>query len=82
VQVATAETSERIHALAVTADGRFVVTGGEKCSLVVRHMHNLKVHRRMETMASPITALAVTEEHCFVVGLQDGTLLLWSPAFT
>ena len=28
------------------------------------------------------TALVVTEEHCFVVGLQDGTLLLWSPAFT
>jgi hypothetical protein len=53
--VAAVETGERVHALAVTADGRFVVTGGEKCALVVREIHNLKVHRRMETMASPIT---------------------------
>lgn len=53
--MAAVETGERVHALAVTTDGRFVVTGGEKCSLVVREMHNLQVHRRMETMASPIT---------------------------
>ena len=48
--------------------------------VVVRHLHNLSVHRRLEAAHAPITAMAVTEEHCFVVGLQDGSLLLWSPS--
>ena len=74
------ETMERIHALTVTPDGRFVITGGEKGALTVRHTHDLRVHRRMEMVHAPITAIAVTEEHCFIVGLQDGTLLLWSPS--
>ncbi|KAK3235248.1 hypothetical protein CYMTET_54533 [Cymbomonas tetramitiformis] len=77
--VASADTCERLNALATTNDGKFVVTGGEKGIVIVRHSHNLQIHCRFEGAHAPITALAVTEEQCFVVGLADGSLLLWSP---
>jgi hypothetical protein len=40
----------------------------------------LQVYRRLEQVHAPITAMVVTEEHCFLVGLQDGSLILWSPS--
>lgn len=41
--LATAEGTERLSALAVSADGRFVLSGGAKGSITVRWIHSLQV---------------------------------------
>eukprot|EP00854_Cymbomonas_tetramitiformis_P008121 gene8121-9651_t len=53
--VASADTCERLNALATTNDGKFVVTGGEKGIVIVRHSHNLQIHCRFEGAHAPIT---------------------------
>mmetsp|Transcript_3494 Transcript_3494/g.4720 ORF Transcript_3494/g.4720 Transcript_3494/m.4720 type:complete len:189 (+) Transcript_3494:765-1331(+) len=78
-ELARVESCERVMAAACTQDGRFLVTGGEQGVLLVRHVHDLSLHRRYQQLHAPITALVVSVEHCVIVGLQDGSLLLWAP---
>ena len=53
--LATASTAERLHALVVTRDGRFLVTGGEKGAVVVRCTHDLTPWARYDGPGAAIT---------------------------
>lgn len=73
-----AEANGRLSCMAISGSGDFLVTGGERGSIVVRWVHNLEVVRRYEGTGVAITSLHVTPEDCFLVGLQDGSLLIYS----
>lgn len=78
VWLAHAEANGRLSCIAASASGDFIVTGGERGSIVVRWVHDLQIVRRYEGTGVPITSLHVTPEDCFLVGLQDGSLLIYS----
>ena len=77
--LATANAAERLHALVVTRDGRFLVSGGEKGAAVVRCVHDLSVWARYDGPGPAITSLRVTPEECLVAGMADGRLAVWAP---
>jgi len=77
--LATANATERLHALTLSPDGRFLVTGGEKGAVVVRNCHNLRVCARYDGPGPAVTALRTTPEECIVGGLADGRIAVWAP---
>ena len=77
--LAWANTTERLHALVATRDGRHLVTGGEKGAVVVRCTHNLSPWARYDGPGPAITSLFVTPEECLIAGMADGRLAVWAP---
>ena len=77
--LATANATERLHALTLSPDGRFLVTGGEKGAVVVRNCHDLRVCARYDGPGPAVTALRTTTEECIVGGLADGRIAVWAP---
>ena len=77
--LATANATERLHALTLSPDGRFLVTGGEKGAVVVRNCHDLRVCARYDGPGPAVTALRTTPEECIVGGLADGRIAVWAP---
>lgn len=76
--LASAEANGRLSSLCVSACGDYLVTGGERGQIVVRMFHSLEAVRHYDGVGVPITSLAVTAEDCFLAGLQDGSLLVYS----
>eukprot|EP00850_Spirogloea_muscicola_P005743 SM000026S08992 [mRNA] locus=s26:1003027:1021649:+ [translate_table: standard] len=76
--LAQSESFGRLACLRLSACGEFLVTGGELGQVVVWRLHSLQVVRRYEGRGVPITSLTVTPEDCFLVGLQDGTMLVFA----
>ena len=66
--LATAAVAERLHALALTPDERYLVTGGEKGAVVVRGAHDLAPWARYDGPGPAITAMHVTADDCVVGG--------------
>ncbi|KAK9824084.1 hypothetical protein WJX72_007613 [[Myrmecia] bisecta] len=75
----SAEGTEKLRALAVSPDGRFLLTGGAKGTVTLRWLHSLQVVLRYEGGRGPITSLAVTPEDCILGGTLDGCLLVFTP---
>eukprot|EP00850_Spirogloea_muscicola_P002042 SM000007S21002 [mRNA] locus=s7:1425419:1443445:- [translate_table: standard] len=76
--LAQSESFGRLACLRLSACGEFLVTGGELGQVVLWKLHSLQVVRRYEGRGVPITSLTVTPEDCFLVGLQDGTMLVFA----
>eukprot|EP00245_Coleochaete_scutata_P014708 TRINITY_DN6358_c0_g4_i1.p1 TRINITY_DN6358_c0_g4~~TRINITY_DN6358_c0_g4_i1.p1 ORF type:complete len:177 (+),score=20.36 TRINITY_DN6358_c0_g4_i1:46-531(+) len=76
--LASIDACDRLTCLAASTCGHFILSGGEKGVVVARWMHSLEVVRRYEGKGVPITALTLTPEDCFLVGLRDGNLLIFS----
>ena len=76
--LATAAVAERLHALALTPDERYLVTGGEKGAVVVRGAHDLAPWARYDGPGPAITAMHVTADDCVVGGLADGRIAVWA----
>eukprot|EP00897_Mesotaenium_endlicherianum_P007795 jgi/Mesen1/7043/ME000369S06370 len=77
-RLASAEANGRLSSVCVSHCGEFVVTGGDTGQVVVRWAHSLEVVRRYDGVGVPVTSMAVTPEDCFIVGLRDGTILVYS----
>ncbi|DBA78126.1 TPA: hypothetical protein ACH3X2_008097 [Trebouxia sp. C0005] len=82
--VVSAEGIEQLNAFAVSADGRFVLTGGAKGVINLRWIHSLQVAHRYETNNETskhraVNAVAVTSEDCMVAGCSDGCMLVYAP---
>jgi WD40 repeat protein len=76
--LARAFSSERVNALAVSPDERFLALGTERGSIALRATHDLKPWARLDGPGPPITALGVTSDDCFVAGLGDGRIAVWA----
>ncbi|GJP52593.1 hypothetical protein CLOM_g11699, partial [Closterium sp. NIES-68] len=77
--LSSADVSERIGAMATTACGDFLVTGGSSFGgVVVRSIFTLEEIIRFDGQGVPVTALYVAPEECILVGLQDGRILTYS----
>ncbi|KAL0021859.1 hypothetical protein WJX77_009077 [Trebouxia sp. C0004] len=82
--IVSAEGIEQLNAFAVSADGRFVLTGGAKGVINLRWIHSLQVAHRYETNNETskhraVNAVAVTSEDCMVAGCSDGCMLVYAP---
>ncbi|KAL3684694.1 hypothetical protein R1sor_002716 [Riccia sorocarpa] len=77
-KLAAAETNGRINCMELSSCGEFIVYGGDHGQIVVRSLYTLEVIRKYEGTSSPVTALAMTPEDCFLVGTQEGDLLVYS----
>jgi WD40 repeat protein len=61
--------------------GEFLVCGGEQGQVVVYIIQTLEVVRRYDGTGVSISSLTVTPEDCFLVGTQDGSLMVFSLEF-
>ncbi|KAL2652898.1 hypothetical protein R1flu_021026 [Riccia fluitans] len=77
-KLAAAETNGRINCMDLSSCGEFLVYGGDHGQIVVRSLYTLDVIRKYEGTSSPVTALTVTPEDCFLVGTQEGDLVVYS----
>ncbi|KAH3744448.1 neurobeachin 2 [Pelomyxa schiedti] len=69
---------EKLGDIIISRDGYFVITGGNRNTVVVRKLHNLKFAHKY-SVSCPITSLAMAvEERHLLVGLTDGNLLIIS----
>eukprot|EP00003_Mantamonas_plastica_P020206 TRINITY_DN3266_c0_g1_i2.p1 TRINITY_DN3266_c0_g1~~TRINITY_DN3266_c0_g1_i2.p1 ORF type:complete len:326 (-),score=111.23 TRINITY_DN3266_c0_g1_i2:81-1058(-) len=73
------DTYERLTAIAVSKDG-YLVTGGEKCTVVIRELPGLEVVHKY-VVKSPVSSLTITpDQNNLMVGLEDGKLLIFACA--
>ncbi|BBM99563.1 hypothetical protein MPTK1_1g22060 [Marchantia polymorpha subsp. ruderalis] len=77
-KLAVAETNGRVNCMELSSCGEFIVYGGDNGQIVVRSMYTLEVIRKYDGTTSPVTALVVTPEDCFLVGTQEGDLVVYS----
>ncbi|XP_057837661.2 BEACH domain-containing protein B isoform X1 [Cryptomeria japonica] len=76
--LATSESNGRVNCMHLSSCGEFLVCSGDKGQVILRSMHSLEVLKRYDTMGRVIVSLLVTPEDCFLVGTQDGSLLVYS----
>ncbi|KAJ7525246.1 hypothetical protein O6H91_17G043300 [Diphasiastrum complanatum] len=76
--LACAETNGRLNCMKISSCGESLVHGGDQGQIFVRNMHSLDIVRRYDGTGVAITTLFVTPEDCFLVGTQDGSLLVYS----
>ncbi|MCO5595749.1 hypothetical protein L7F22_049797 [Adiantum nelumboides] len=76
--LASSDSNGRINCIEISSCGEFLVCGGDQGQIVVRSIYTLEVVRRYEGMNTAILSLSVTPEDCFLAGLQDGSLLIYS----
>lgn len=76
--LATSETNGRINCMELSSCGEFLVCSGDKGQIILRSMHSLEIVSRYDAMGKVILSLSVTSEDCFLVGTQDGSLLVYS----
>eukprot|EP00898_Chlorokybus_atmophyticus_P002244 jgi/Chlat1/301/Chrsp1S08783 len=76
--LASEDAAERLTVLSISADGNYLLTGGERGCITARLLPSLKVARKYEGTGVTICSLSVTPEDCFLAGLQDGSLLVFS----
>jgi WD40 repeat protein len=76
--LATSETNGRINCMELSSCGEFLVCSGDKGQIILRSMHSLEIVSRYDAMGKVILSLSVTPEDCFLVGTQDGSLLVYS----
>eukprot|EP01105_Mastigella_eilhardi_P025380 TRINITY_DN68_c0_g1_i2.p1 TRINITY_DN68_c0_g1~~TRINITY_DN68_c0_g1_i2.p1 ORF type:complete len:2854 (-),score=674.35 TRINITY_DN68_c0_g1_i2:50-7438(-) len=69
---------ERLMDMAISRDGQFLITGGSKETVVVRHLFDLKFAHRYKVTSSICTITMTLEERHMLVGMQDGNLLIIS----
>lgn len=78
--IASVTLTERICALCVTWDERFLVMGGEKGVVAIRTTHDLFPWARLDGANCAITAIAVAKGDGVVIGgLADGRIAVWAP---
>ena len=64
---------ERLTSLALTRDGKYLVSGGERGFVVVRETYSLEVVKRFPAVDAAIRSLCLTaKEDMACVGLADG----------
>ncbi|MCO5593152.1 hypothetical protein L7F22_047158 [Adiantum nelumboides] len=76
--LASSDSNGRMNCIEISSCGEFLVCGGDQGQIVVRSIYTLEVVRRYEGMNTAILSLSVTPEDCFLAGLQDGSLLIYS----
>ncbi|EIE23680.1 beach-domain-containing protein [Coccomyxa subellipsoidea C-169] len=75
----SADGNERLAALAISPDGHFLLTGGQRGVASLHWLHSLECVVKYDGGRGPITALSVSAEECVVAGTQGGALLVFSP---
>ncbi|KAH9329817.1 hypothetical protein KI387_001925, partial [Taxus chinensis] len=76
--LAASESNGRVNCMNLSSCGEFLVCSGDKGQVILRSMHSLEVLKRYDAMGKVIVSLSVTPEDCFLVGTQDGSLLVYS----
>ena len=74
--------AERVNALCVTPDERFIALAQERGSIAVRATHDLSPWAKLEGPGPAVTAVRVAADDVFVGGLRDGRIAVWAPART
>ncbi|GAM17220.1 hypothetical protein SAMD00019534_003950 [Acytostelium subglobosum LB1] len=72
--LSTVNTHERLQSIIISKDSEYLISGGEKGTLVVRTLYNLKFAHKL-TLDTQITSLASDQRH-LMVGMEDGRLLI------
>jgi WD40 repeat protein len=69
------EVGEKLYAMRISDDGRFLLTGGALCALTVRRLHSLEPIFSLPPLSSAIRSIDISPDQKFVfVGTEDGTL--------
>ena len=76
--LASSESNGRINCLEVSSCGEFLLCGGDQSQIILRSIYTLDVIRKYDASNVPILSLSITPEDCFLVGMQDGSLLIYS----
>eukprot|EP01018_Ginkgo_biloba_P014188 Gb_28819 [translate_table: standard] len=76
--LATSESNGRVNCMDLSSCGEFLVCAGDQGQLIMRSVHSLEIVRRYDAIGKVILSLTVTPEDCFLVGTQDGSLLVYS----
>jgi len=72
----SADEHERLNHMIITRDGEFIITGGEKGSVVLRHLHNLKFAHKFSVQNVVCSLVITPDEKHLHVGLDNGKLLI------
>ncbi|KAH7332120.1 hypothetical protein KP509_20G069100 [Ceratopteris richardii] len=77
-RLASAYSNGRINCMKLSSCGEFLICGGDQGQLVLRSVYSLEIIRRYDGTNIPIISIAVTPDDCFLAGLNDGSLLIYS----
>ncbi|KAF2072405.1 hypothetical protein CYY_006280 [Polysphondylium violaceum] len=74
------DTHERLHSMIVSKDNtypEYLITGGERGTVVIRTLYNLRPTNHKLMFGTPIHSLAMSsDQRHLMVGLEDGRLLI------
>ncbi|EGG24619.1 BEACH domain-containing protein [Cavenderia fasciculata] len=70
------ETHERLNSIIITKDSEYLITGGDKGTVILRTLYNLKFAHKL-SFDQPIHSLAMgSDQKHLMVGLEDGRLII------
>ncbi|EFA75292.1 BEACH domain-containing protein [Heterostelium album PN500] len=70
------DTHERLHSIIISRDSEYLISGGDKGTVVLRTLYNLKFAHKL-SFDTPINSLAMgSDQKHLMVGLEDGRLLI------
>ncbi|KAF0852430.1 conserved mitochondrial BEACH domain-containing protein [Andalucia godoyi] len=73
------DAGECLHAIVLSDDGRYVLTGGISKVLTIRRLHNLEVVYRFPSIDKVITSLEVSADQRYVfIGTSEGSIIVYS----
>lgn len=76
--LASTDCKGQVNGMDISWCGDFLICGGDQGLVVVRNIHTLETVRKYDGTQVPISSLTATPEDCFLVGTQDGSLLVFS----
>jgi WD40 repeat protein len=81
VRLATVHAEEKLNDLAICSDGEILVTGGDKCNVLIRSLHNLETLSMLDlSRHGPIRCISLTPEdlnpipQVMFIGSDDGMI--------
>lgn len=83
VRLSSKDAGEKLHDMAICSNGEIVVTGGDKCHVIIRNVHDLEILSMLDlSRHGPIRCISLTSEglnpipQVMLIGSDDGMITI------